>query len=171
MLTAARTVPAPLSAPVPASVAPVGEPRAPSVIGAGCRSVRWAPRPALSAVPCVRARVRGVLERWRIPAAITDALLMAASELVTNAVCHAGDVSDRLSVTVMRGRGWVLVEVADGDPELPSVGLEVGLEVALDAEGGRGLMIVQLLAAELRGVVAVLPRGRGKGVRVRVPLP
>ncbi|MFP3986260.1 ATP-binding protein [Streptomyces sp. E11-3] len=159
MLTAVRAVPVP--------AAPSCGSCAPSAVGAGWHSARWAPRPTLAAVPCVRARVRRVLDRWRIPAAVTDALLVAASELVSNAVCHAGSVTERLSVTVVRGRGWVRIEVADGDPELPGV----GLEVAADAEGGRGLMIVHLLAAELQGAVTAFPQGHGKAVRVCVPLP
>ncbi|MBT2509335.1 ATP-binding protein [Streptomyces sp. ISL-98] len=128
-------------------------------------SVHWAPKPTVATVPRIRTCVRAVLEGWRISPAVADALLLVVSELVTNAVQYAGAVTDRLRVTVTFGGGWLQLEVADGDPALPCAGAEVDP----DAEGGRGLMIVHLLVAEMCGELAALPCGRGKAVRVRIP--
>ncbi|UGY92178.1 ATP-binding protein [Streptomyces gobiensis] len=127
--------------------------------------VHWTLRPTVAAVPNIRARVRAVLEDWQIAPTLTDMLLLAISELVSNAVRHAGAVTDRLRTTVTLGGGWLQLEVADGDPSLPRVCLKAGPE----AESGRGLMIIGVLAAELSGEMVAVPRGSGKVVKVRVP--
>jgi len=125
----------------------------------------WAPSPTAATVPQVRARLRVVLEGWRISSDVADTLLLAVTELVSNAVRHAGAVTERLRVAVTLGAGQLQLEVDDGDPSLPYAGPEADP----DAESGRGLMIVNLLVAEAGGAVAVLTHARGKTVRVRVP--
>ncbi|WP_369232719.1 ATP-binding protein [Streptomyces sp. R21] len=125
---------------------------------------RWRMRPTLDSVPEVRARVRATLRRRRVPADVEDALLLVVTELASNAVRHAD--TDRLCAAITFGRGWLRLDVGDGDPALPDVGAEVDLE----SEGGRGLFLVGLLVTELRGEVAAIPCGSGKVVRVRVPL-
>ncbi|MDJ0345850.1 ATP-binding protein [Streptomyces sp. H10-C2] len=166
---ASASASAPASAPAPAGTAGTnrasGFPRPPS---AGRTFVAWAPRPTAAVVPRIRTCTRAVLEGWRVSGAAVDTLLLAVSELVANAVQHAGAVTDRLCVTVSFGGGWLQLDVADGDPALPRF---AGPEADPDDESGRGLMIVGLLVAEAGGEVAVIPRDRGKAVRVRIPAP
>lgn len=82
--------------------------------------------------------VRDVLERWGCHALVADTELVV-SELVTNAVLHAG-TAGRLRLRLVEGR--VRVEVLDeggGEPrEQP---------VDLLRPGGRGLLIVGEVAA------------------------
>ncbi|MBT2398180.1 ATP-binding protein [Streptomyces sp. ISL-100] len=125
----------------------------------------WSFSPTAATVPPIRARVRAVLEAWRISLDLSGTLLLAVSELVTNVVRHAASVADRLRVTVTFGGGWLRLDVADGDPSLPHVG-----PVDLEAEGGRGLAIVGLLVAEAGGEVSVVADRRGKTVRVCLPV-
>ncbi|MCP3818484.1 ATP-binding protein [Streptomyces sp. A3M-1-3] len=127
--------------------------------------VRWALSPTVATVPQVRARLRAVLEGWRVTPDVADVLLLAVSELASNAVQHAGDVTERLRVAVTLDGGQLQLEVDDGDPSL----LCAAPEVDPDAESGRGLMIVNLLVIEAGGALAVLPHDHGKTVRVRLP--
>lgn len=100
-----------------------------------------------------RAQVLGA------PAEACDVAVLLASETVTNAVRHgAGDVS----VHVGAAPGGLRVEVGDDSPDHGRA-----LPQDLDAEGGRGLSIVELLA-ERWGVRADPP---GKVVWFEVPLP
>ena len=109
--------------------------------------------------------VRAALDDWRVTPDQGGLLILAASELVTNAVRHAGAVTGRLGATLALGGGWLRFEVADGDPALPDFGRGADVE----AEGGRGLMIVGLLAAEAGGGLVAFPDGAGKVVGIRVP--
>ncbi|MFE5486686.1 ATP-binding protein [Streptomyces sp. NPDC056527] len=169
MLTAiahlAAGVPAPARAP---ALAPGGAP-GPTPASVSTRAfVRWVPEPTAATVPLVRARVRALLQGWRVAADIADALLLAVSELVGNVVQHAAETG-RMRVGVSCGAGWLRLEVADGavaPPRLP----DPDVEVDQDAEGGRGLLLVQLLVAEAGGELAVLVHELGKSVRVRIPL-
>jgi len=69
----------------------------------------------------------------------TKMALVLTSELVTNAVLHARtEVDVRVDLDAERMR----VEVADGDPRLPTP-----LDLTPDALGGRGLFLVEQLAA------------------------
>ncbi len=70
----------------------------------------------------------------------TDAVLVIASELVTNAIVH-GSVPVVLSVSFRTP--YIAVEVSDGDPRTESV----RVRAADDGQpGGRGLRIVAVLA-------------------------
>jgi anti-sigma regulatory factor (Ser/Thr protein kinase) len=69
-----------------------------------------------------------------------DAMVMVASELVTNAIIH-GDVPVVLSVSFQAPE--LTVEVFDGDPHTESVRLRGDDD---PAPGGRGLRIVASLA-------------------------
>jgi anti-sigma regulatory factor (Ser/Thr protein kinase) len=88
-----------------------------------------------------RALARETLLRWGAadPADVDDVVLMV-DELVTNAVVHgAGPV--RL---VLRADGVMLVgEISDAGPLLPAPA-----PTDLDAEHGRGLWLVAMLAAD-----------------------
>jgi two-component sensor histidine kinase len=129
------------------------------------RFVHRLPTPTTASVPRTRARVGAVLEGWRVAPDVADTLLLAVSELVANAVRHAGAVTERLRVTLTLDGGRLQLEVADGDPTLPPL----DQEAEPDAESGRGLMIVGLLVAEASGDLTAFRRGAGKVVRVRIP--
>ncbi|MCX4985768.1 ATP-binding protein [Streptomyces sp. NBC_00572] len=132
--------------------------------------VRWVPEPTTATVPLVRSRVHTLLAGWRIAADVADTLLLAVSELVGNVVRHAAAATGRMRVAVSRGEGWLCLRVTDGAADLPRVP-ERAAEVDADAEGGRGLLLIQLMAAEAGGELAVLIHESGKCVRVRLPLP
>lgn len=83
---------------------------------------------------------------------IGDELALVVSELVTNAVRHA-EPPVRLELQADDDR--VTVAVADGSPGRP-----VAREAAQDAEGGRGLPMINLIAAE----TGVRPSPPGKTV-------
>lgn len=98
--------------------------------------------------------MRELLERQRV--AVTedqaDGLLLVVSELVTNSVRHAVLLSPHLGVEVVLSGGWVKVGVEDGHPYRPKA-------LAADPErqqtGGRGLLLVKSVVAELCGVCDV----------------
>lgn len=140
----------------------------PAAIGASAARGfdHWAAEPTAATVPLIRSRVRTVLEGWQIAAEIADVLLLAVSELVGNVVLHAAVGRMRVGVS-LRG-GWIQLEVADEAASLPRLPHPRG-QVDPDAEDGRGLLIVQLMAAESGGELSVRADAFGKSVRVRVP--
>ena len=80
-----------------------------------------------------------------------DALALLVSEVATNALLHGrGEV--RLSVAQRAGR--LRVEVADGSDRLPQ-----RREASLDAQGGRGLALLEELS-DTWGVQALPLRGK-----------
>ncbi len=99
--------------------------------------------PVGRSVATARAFVRDTLQGWGF-ADVTDDAVVLTSELVTNAVVHAGTAAD---VLCLRQAGSVRVEVADQYPER-----EVPLHtsphrsVSPDKEGGRGLILCSALA-------------------------
>lgn len=99
--------------------------------------------PVGRSVATARAFVRDTLHGWGFSDVVDDAVVLT-SELVTNAVVHAGTAAD---VLCLRYDTAVRVEVADRYPER-----EVPLEEAvrrgggLDREGGRGLLLCSALA-------------------------
>lgn len=99
--------------------------------------------PVGRSVASARAFVRDTLQGWGFPDIIDDAVVLT-SELVTNAVVHAGTSAD---VLCMRTDAGVRVEVADHYPdrELPlqSSARRLG---GVDREGGRGLLLCAALA-------------------------
>lgn len=89
---------------------------------------------------------------------LAERLALATSELVTNAVVHAGtDIEVR--ITIDRHDVWV--EVLDAGPNRPSRS-----PASLTECGGRGLLIVDALA-DAWGVAEV-DGGQGKMVWIRV---
>ncbi|MGV4988503.1 ATP-binding protein [Streptomyces sp. NRAIS4] len=154
-----------LFAPGLPSLSPCSVP-APPAPSPGRRLVHWTTEAAASAVPGGRTSLRYVLEDWRIAPEPGEALLLAGTELLSNAIRHAGDVTGRLRVTVTLADGWLQLDVADGDPCMPHFGLDVDGE----AESGRGLVIVGFLVREAGGELTAFRAGSGKVVRVRVPV-
>ncbi|MBT2480634.1 ATP-binding protein [Streptomyces sp. ISL-94] len=126
----------------------------------------WVTDPVAATVPQVRARVRAALEGWRVSPDEADVLLLAVSELVANVVRHAG--AGRMRVGVASGGGWLRLEVADQGAALPRLPAPSAV-VDPDSESGRGLLLVQLLAADLGGDLALTVDEFGKAVRVRIP--
>lgn len=97
--------------------------------------------PADTTAPsAARQAARQALARWRL-APLADSVLLAVSELVTNAVRH-GRPPVHLSMRCCGRR--LSVAVADRDADrLPSDSMP-----GMSAEGGRGLAIVQAVATK-----------------------
>ena len=99
--------------------------------------------PVGRSVATARAFVRDTLQGWGYSDIVDDAVVLT-SELVTNAVVHAGTAAD---VLCLRTDAGIRVEVADRYPEreLP---LQNGGRIAHpDREGGRGLLLCGALAS------------------------
>ncbi|MFD5269315.1 SpoIIE family protein phosphatase [Streptomyces sp. NPDC058335] len=100
--------------------------------------------PVGRSVATARAFVRDTLQGWGYADIIDDAVVLT-SELVTNAVVHAGTHADLLC---LRHEDGVRIEVADRYPER-----EIPLQGSLatmgspDREGGRGLQLCAAIAA------------------------
>ncbi|MFD9127198.1 ATP-binding protein [Kitasatospora sp. NPDC059571] len=122
----------------------------------------------VEAVPQARHAVSEILETWGVESEsdLAYAVQLIVTELVTNAVVHAGQVTPRIAVTVEAATGGELgVGVGDNDPGHPSAGA-----VSADATGGRGLAIIETLLAELGGDTAILcDAAGGKTVWARLP--
>nr|WP_203601104.1 SpoIIE family protein phosphatase [Streptomyces sp. SID9727] len=100
--------------------------------------------PVARSVATARAFVRDTLQGWGYTDVVDDAVVLT-SELVTNAVIHAGTAAD---VLCLRTEDGVRVEIADHYPEreipLQTAGLDLG---GLDSENGRGLLLCAALAS------------------------
>jgi anti-anti-sigma factor len=111
--------------------------------------------PSATAPAAARRFVRHTCRRWRLDAMedrtdptaqgwveeLVDRAVLVASELVTNAVVHSqGPVRLRLELHQQR----LHLAVYDQSPRLLALATEPG---DLDAEGGRGLLIVDQLAS------------------------
>ena len=88
----------------------------------------------------------------------TEVVVLLTSEVVTNAILHAGTSVD---VTVRGVGAGVQIEVTDGVREMPGV-----VDLPLGTESGRGLRLV----AELSEDWGVMPLVGGKTVWFRCPL-
>ena len=89
-----------------------------------------------------RGAAREALVRWRLPH-LVDAVVLAVSELVTNAVRHGWPP---VSVELQRQEQQVHLHVHDGNPVEPPVPAD---EVDADAESGRGFGIVAAVADDV----------------------
>ncbi|MFJ8077429.1 SpoIIE family protein phosphatase [Streptomyces sp. NPDC096176] len=100
--------------------------------------------PVGRSVATARAFVRDTLQGWGHSDVVDDAVVLT-SELVTNAVVHAGTSAD---VLCLRSEDGVRVEVADHYPEREVPIQGTGRSIAnLDAENGRGLLLCAALAS------------------------
>ncbi|MEW1551751.1 SpoIIE family protein phosphatase [Streptomyces tsukubensis] len=99
--------------------------------------------PVGRSVATARAFVRDTLQGWGHSDIIDDAVVLT-SELVTNAIVHAGTSAD---VLCLRTDEHVRIEVADRYPEreIPLQGSHV--LAPLDSENGRGLQLCSALAS------------------------
>ncbi|MFF7209757.1 SpoIIE family protein phosphatase [Streptomyces sp. NPDC008238] len=118
----------------------------------------------LHGVKAAREFVDEQLRSWGL-ADLSDALRLIASEIVTNALVHAGsDVDVRLRAFEDRVR--LEVRDSDSNPPVPSP-LTLDEEENAEAEHGRGLLIVEALAGQWN----TSPNGRGKTVSLDLPVP
>ncbi|MFJ9586697.1 SpoIIE family protein phosphatase [Streptomyces acidicola] len=99
--------------------------------------------PVGRSVATARSFVRDTLQGWGFADIVDDAVVLT-SELVTNAVVHAGTSAD---VLCLRSDDGVRIEVADRYPEreipLQTTSVNMG---SPDREGGRGLQLCAALA-------------------------
>lgn len=100
--------------------------------------------PVGRSVATARAFVRDTLQGWGCADIVDDAVVLT-SELVTNAVVHAGTAAD---VLCLRDDGGVKISVADRYPER-EIPLQNAGQVVVhpDREGGRGLLLCGALAS------------------------
>jgi anti-sigma regulatory factor (Ser/Thr protein kinase) len=94
-----------------------------------------------AAVGQARERTGRALAAWRIPLVVDDTAAVV-SELMTNAVIHT--VGRRVELVLTCGDGLLLVEVRDESTLPPTPVRNAGD----DAEGGRGLQLVDALASD-----------------------
>ncbi|MEU1077889.1 MULTISPECIES: SpoIIE family protein phosphatase [unclassified Streptomyces] len=100
--------------------------------------------PVGRSVATARAFVRDTLQGWGYADVVDDAVVLT-SELVTNAVVHAGTAAD---VLCLRSEDGVRVEVADHYPEREVPLHASPAEVAgPDRENGRGLLLCAAIAS------------------------
>ena len=103
----------------------------------GCR-VRLAAGPAAPAE--ARRQVQAAIRAWDIPVDLDVAALLT-SELVTNAIRR--EPGPTVTVAITCSRAELRVDVHDTSRRLP-----VLADAPVDAEAGRGLMLVATLAAD-----------------------
>ena len=156
-----------------------------------CRHVTRQLAPEPLSARTARELLRECLTEWGLESMLADAQL-AASELVTNAVQHAGPP---LSLSVSLENGMVEIAVFDGTQSMPSPrphrddlvadldrasAAEAGLGGLLDdrdprldvgaagsVAGGRGLLLVDALVSEW----GVSPLSDGKAIWLRAAVP
>ncbi|MFJ5999837.1 SpoIIE family protein phosphatase [Streptomyces sp. NPDC092370] len=99
--------------------------------------------PVGRSVASARSFVRDTLQGWGFADIVDDAVVLT-SELVTNAVVHAGTSAD---VLCLRSDEGARIEVADHYPEreIPLQGTAINMG-SPDREGGRGLQLCAALA-------------------------
>ncbi|MER5756581.1 SpoIIE family protein phosphatase [Streptomyces sp. NPDC002088] len=99
--------------------------------------------PVGRSVATARSFVRDTLQGWGFADIVDDAVVLT-SELVTNAVVHAGTSAD---VLCLRSDDGARIEVSDRYPEreIPLQGTAVNMG-SPDREGGRGLQLCAALA-------------------------
>lgn len=97
-----------------------------------------------SAAPCARLHVKHVLWEWGLSAQ-GDSAELAASELVTNAVQASRILKQETPVRLrfLASTAHVVVLVWDASPHPP-----VRIEKGVDAESGRGLLLVETISEE-----------------------
>ena len=96
----------------------------------------------LGFVPIVRAHVRRAAGQWGYHTALIDDLELVTAELVSNAVIHGQSSCEaEVKVALAPGPYGLTVEVHDASAMFPT-----RRQADAEAEGGRGLLIVQALS-------------------------
>jgi anti-sigma regulatory factor (Ser/Thr protein kinase) len=85
-------------------------------------------------------QVRAAIFAWDVPVDVEIAVLLT-SELMTNAIAHEAGETVMLTITCICGQ--LRVDVHDTSYDVP-----VPVDAPLDAETGRGLMLVTSLATD-----------------------
>ncbi len=95
-----------------------------------------------SAVPCARHHARQILLEWHL-SELADLAELAISELVTNAITASRSTGTAFSVRLwlLSDTTRVLILVGDGSSQAPE-----RTEPAAEAEGGRGLLLVEAVS-------------------------
>lgn len=95
------------------------------------------------AVPCARLHARQVVWEWGL-AELNDETELVVSELLTNAIAASAAVADTplVRLWVLSDGGQVLILVWDASPRRP-----VRVEADEEAEGGRGLLLVEAISS------------------------
>jgi anti-sigma regulatory factor (Ser/Thr protein kinase) len=95
-----------------------------------------------TAVPCARLHAKHVLREWSLRD-VSDSAELLVSELVTNAVRASPTVTDIAVVRLwlLSNKARLLIMVQDDSLQRP-----VRAELEADAEGGRGLLLVETVS-------------------------
>jgi signal transduction histidine kinase/DNA-binding response OmpR family regulator len=105
-----------------------------------------------SAVKAARDVMRGILEEWEVAADDTERVLLALSEMVTNAIVHG---RPPIEVHVRMASSALIVQVFDAATSIPR-----RARPGVDDEHGRGLVIIERLAERW----GIRPAPSGKAV-------
>ena len=97
---------------------------------------------ARPAAALARQATRAAVAAWRLDD-LADAAVLLVSELVTNAVQHAGPGAYAIVLHLGYGDGWLRIEVHDTSPHGPRPRTPDWLD-----ESGFGLVLVDALAAK-----------------------
>ncbi|WP_231126346.1 ATP-binding protein [Motilibacter aurantiacus] len=117
-----------------------GSPQEAPALAAGTPVARLQLPGVAESVPTARAFLTDLLRRWKVPATAVEDVELLVSEVAGNAVRHGrGDVA----VEVSKSADTVHIEVHDEERSMPQL---VDSEVHPDAEGGRGMWLVDALA-------------------------
>lgn len=111
-----------------------------------------------------RSLLRGQAGTWRLPADTAETAVLLFSELVTNAVRHSRTKGRHIGTRCVLRPGALRVEVSDAGEGRPA--RRVARE---DEEAGRGLALVEVLAADWG--TSPRPFGIGKTVWFELPVP
>ncbi|MEU6403699.1 ATP-binding protein [Streptomyces sp. NPDC046985] len=114
-----------------------------------------------SEVPLARRDIVERVRAWGVPLdeETVDAIRLVASELIANAVIHG---AGPITVALYHSTGRLVIDVLDGSTAAPRAA-----NGGADAESGRGLSLVGLLALSW----AWEPTDRGKRVWAELALP
>lgn len=123
--------------------------------------------PSAADVPGIRSALVGTLLEWGLPEGgeLVHTVGLVASELVTNAVIHAGVLTPSIVVILRIGAGGTLeLGVRDNSRDIPRP-----RAASPEADHGRGTAIAEALLAELGGGLTTEPHPVGKTVWARLP--
>jgi anti-sigma regulatory factor (Ser/Thr protein kinase) len=115
-----------------------------------------------------RLLAAGQLRSWKVSPGVTERAEQIVAELAANAALHgrAHNRDFRLALTLDTATGLLRIAVTDARGEsLPS--FAPNLEPSLDAESGRGLLLVTALANHW-GVEPYLPGGKTVRAELRL---
>ncbi|HLI74467.1 MAG TPA: ATP-binding protein [Acidimicrobiales bacterium] len=103
---------------------------------------RWTLSSDASSVRLARDAIRDFLADTHGTRVDGDAAALIVSELVSNAIVHTDDSGATIELRIDERLGSVHIEVQDHNPRPPQPRAD-----AVDAEGGRGLVIVDRIAS------------------------